>query len=95
MSEPDARLKDQIERAQRLQDKLLETYEKRLDAGTLSDTGIAALQKLLQSNGWSLDETKLPKGVRDLVPNLPKPDEFDDTDEDLRGVLPFPAKTGS
>jgi hypothetical protein len=42
---------------------LLRTYELRLKKGTITDTELAALQRLLQANGWALDPAKVPEGT--------------------------------
>jgi hypothetical protein len=73
----------QLELAEQLQAMLLRTYHTRLKAGTISDTGLAALQRLLQQNGWSLDPAQLPKGLRDMITSKVDPTELDDD------VLPF------
>jgi hypothetical protein len=65
--------KQQTEIATRLQLKLLELYEKKLDDMTISDTGMGNLQRLLSHNGWSLDPAALPEKLRGklLAGNIP------------------------
>lgn len=57
----------QIELGQKLQSLLLRRYHARLKDGTISDTGMAALQRLLASNGWTLDPAALPEDLRKML----------------------------
>lgn len=66
--------KEQIRIAERLQLKLLEWFEQRIREGSLSSTDAATLSRLLMQNGWNLDPTRLPEGLRDKLKGLPKPD---------------------
>jgi hypothetical protein len=75
----------QIETTELLQAGLLQTYLRRLKNGTLSDTGLAALQRLLQSNGWTLDPNTLPKELKDMLLDKVSPEEI----EESAGVLPM------
>jgi len=70
----------QLEITERLQDKLLEFFETKLQDGTLSDTGAATLTRLLMANGWSLDPARLPQTVRDKLTRSIDPRELDDDD---------------
>lgn len=70
----------QISVAVRLQTALLRTYEKRLKKGTLSDTGLAALTRLLQQNGWALDPKHIPQGLKDKMTTTMDPRDFDEDD---------------
>ena len=60
--------------AERLQIKVMERFERLLDAETMSPTDCATLSRLLTQNGWSFDESRLPKNLRD---RLTKDVEFD------------------
>ena len=80
-------LEEQVETSKDLQTLLLLTYVRRLKAGTLSDTGLAALQRLLHANGWSLDPAQLPKELSDMLTSKVDPAELDD-----EGVLPLRRK---
>lgn len=75
---------EQVNLATKLQTLLLRTYEIRLEAGSLSDTGLSSLQRLLAANGWSLDPARLPKGLADLLTSQVDPKELDD-----EGVFPI------
>lgn len=75
------RAQKQIELAERLQDGLLLYFEKKLDEGSLTDTGAATLARLLSSNGWSLDPTRLPQGVADKLTRRIDPSQFDEGDD--------------
>lgn len=71
---------EQTNIAVRLQTAALRLYELRLKNGTLSDTGLSALQRLLQQNGWSLDPKKVPQGLKDKMTTKIDPKEFDEED---------------
>lgn len=81
------RLKRQIERSQMLQDLLLQRYLSKLEDGSLSDTGMGHLQKLLIESGWSLDPAKLPQELEGHLTSGLDPDESDGDEDD--GVIPF------
>ena len=81
--ENNERLKAQLAIAQRLQDLLLAEYEKRLTEGTITDTGMANLQRLLQTNGWSLDETTLPQHLKDKLTKRVDPTTITEDDPDV------------
>lgn len=73
----------QIALAEKLQGLLLNEYVRRLEAGSISDTGMGNLQKLLLENGWSLDPQKLPQGLRDKLTSNMNPTELTDDDPDV------------
>jgi hypothetical protein len=73
--------KSQIAIADRLQAALLRTYELRLKKGTITGTELAALQRLLQANGWALDPAKVPEGLKEKLTSKIDPKDFDDDDE--------------
>ena len=60
--------------AERLQEKLMSRFETLLDEGKMSPTDSATLARLLTQNGWSFDESRLPKHLKD---RLTKDVEFD------------------
>lgn len=62
--------KDQIRIVERLQAKLLERFEHLLDTGEMSATDAATLVRLLSQNGWTLDPTALPQGLKDKMADL-------------------------
>jgi predicted transcriptional regulator len=76
---------EQIETADLLQAGLLQTYLRRLKNGTLSDTGLAALQRLLQANGWTLDPATMKKALKDNLLDNISPDEI----EEQANILPL------
>lgn len=78
---------EQLTLTEKLQGWLLQEYESRLESGDISDTGLSSLQKLLMQNGWSLDPSRIPQGLRDKLTSKVDPTGFDDDDSD--GVLPF------
>lgn len=59
--------KGQAEIAERLQMKLLERFEALLDSGEMAPTDAATLARLLSQNGWTFDESRLPKNLRDKL----------------------------
>ena len=78
----------QIELTKKLQAGLLRTYLRRLEAGTISDTGLANLQRLLKENGWSLDPKQMPVDLKDMLTTHVSPEDLDDDDD----VLPLRRK---
>lgn len=67
-------MSEQTDLAERLQMKLMERFERLLDTEKMSPTDSATLARLLTQNGWSFDESRLPKNLRD---RLTKDVEFD------------------
>jgi hypothetical protein len=57
----------QVDIAGRLQLKLLKRFETLLDNGEITSTDMATLSRLLMSNGWSIDPTKVPARLRDVL----------------------------
>jgi hypothetical protein len=84
MAEVDPKLK-QIEITERLQLKWLERMEYLFDTGAITSTDMATLQRFLSANGWTLDPTRLPQGLRDKLTAMVDPKSFDDDGD----VLPF------
>lgn len=70
----------QLDIAERLQLKWLERMEVLFDNGEITSTDMATLSRFLQSNGWSLDPARLPKGLRDKLTSHVSTDEFDEED---------------
>lgn len=70
----------QIQIAERLQLLLLENFQTLLDSGEMTPTDRATLARLLMQNGWSLDPSRLPKGLQDLLTTQIDPEELDDDD---------------
>lgn len=66
----------------RLQLKLLEDFERLLTDGKASAADRNTIAKLLTVNGWSLDETKLPQKIRDLIGDMGAPTVISDDDVD-------------
>lgn len=60
-------MKSQLDIAQRLQQKWLERMEVLLDEGAITSTDMATLARVLMANGWTLDPTKIPSGLRDKL----------------------------
>ncbi len=77
--------KDQTDIADRLQLKLLKLYEAKLDDGSITDTGMGNLQRLLSHNGWSLDPSALSEELRGKLLGSDIPIDEDE----LPDVLPF------
>ena len=57
----------QADLAERLQEKLLERFETLLDEGEMSPTDAATLARLLSQNGWTFDESRMPKELKDRL----------------------------
>lgn len=74
----------QVEIAERLQLKWLLHMEILLNTGAITSTDLATLARFLQNNGWSLDPTKLPKGLRDKLTSHLKPEDFDNETQEPR-----------
>jgi hypothetical protein len=68
---------EQVAIAERLQLKWLERMEKLLDNGEITSTDMATLVRFLMSNGWTLDPTRLPQGLKDKLTSGMRPDDFD------------------
>lgn len=73
----------QIARSERIQDLLLERWEKLLVEGTISPTEAGVVAKVLSQNGWSLDPSKLPTGIREKLLAGTDPTEFKEGDADI------------
>lgn len=86
MAEQKERQQKHVSLAQQLQDELLQTYLNKLRAGELSDTGMAALQRLLMENGWDFDPSRTEGTLEDHLVDGLDPDEEDD------GTIPFPLR---
>ena len=56
--------------AERLQMKLLERFEEMLDEGEMSPTDAATLARLLSQNGWTFDESRMPKELKDRLTKI-------------------------
>jgi hypothetical protein len=69
---------EQIDIAERLQGKWLLHMERLLDSGTITSTDLATLGRLLMANGWSLDPSKLPEGLRNKLIDEIGADAFDE-----------------
>lgn len=82
--------KEQIEIAERLQLLLMKRWETLLTnpLAEVSPTEISTMAKTLRDNGWSIDPSKIPQGLRDKL--LTNPEDVKDEDPD---VLPF--RTGT
>jgi hypothetical protein len=61
---------EQVDVAERLQGKWLIHMERLLDNGTITSTDMATLCRWLMANGWSLDPTKMPQKIRNLVAEI-------------------------
>lgn len=72
-----------VELTERLADLLLKEYEKRLIEGTISDTGMANLQRLLKENGWVIEDEALQSVRSKLTATIdPKKFQTDDDEDD-------------
>ncbi len=72
-----------VELTARLATLLLEEYEKRLLEGTITDTGMANLQRLLKDNGWVIEDEALHSVRSKLTADIdPKRFATDDDEDD-------------
>lgn len=55
---------------------------KLLREGTIASTDLATLARVLMANGWTLDPSRLPKGLADKLGDRIDPSKFDDDDAD-------------
>jgi len=76
--EREAELRKQLDIKARLETKWLERMEKMLDSGDITSTDMATLARVLQNNGWVIDETKLPQHLRDKLTTHVSPEELED-----------------
>lgn len=76
---------EQIDISERLQTKWLKHMETLFDNGTITSTDLATLARFLSANGWTLDVTRLPKGLKDKLTSGIDPKSF----EDDADVLPL------
>lgn len=68
----------QVEIAERLQLLWLERMETMLKDGSISATDMATLRKFLSDNGWTIDPSRLPSGIRSKLTQNIDPDSFED-----------------
>jgi hypothetical protein len=68
---------EQVDVAERLQGKWLMHMERLLDNGTITSTDMATLCRWLMANGWSLDPSKMPQKLRNLIADMPE-DTFEE-----------------
>lgn len=80
--------RQQVQIASRLQLKWLKRMEKMLDDDTISATDMATLVRFLSQNGWTLDPTKLPEGLKKKLTSGVSPEDFDNEGD----VIPFRKK---
>lgn len=76
----DTQKEKQLQIAERLQLLLLENFEYLLESGEMTPTDRATLSRLLMQNGWSLDPSRMPKGLQDLLTSRIDPEDLDDED---------------
>jgi hypothetical protein len=70
---------EQTDLAETLQGKWLRHMDKMFDAGTITSTDMATLARVLLTNGWTLDPSKLPAGLRKrLLDSEELEESFDD-----------------
>lgn len=89
MSDDATRQRSQIDLAERLQNMLLEDFERLLESSEMTPTDRATLARLLSQNGWSLDPSRLPQGIKDKLTDAIDPENLDDEVD----VIPIDRKT--
>ena len=70
----------QVDLAERLQQKLLERFEKLMADVEDTPTDRATLARLLNSNGWSLSPDSLPADLKDFITKVVDPRSLDEED---------------
>lgn len=75
--------KAQIEKAEQLQDLLLDHWIQLAQSGELSSTDCATIARLLSSNGWVLDPAAIPQQLMDKLTSRVKFDDDIDHDGDV------------
>jgi hypothetical protein len=75
-----------VQMTEKLADLLLKEYEKRLESGTISDTGMANLQRLLRENGWVIEDEALASVKAKLTANV-DPTRFQTDDDEDEAVI--------
>lgn len=70
----------QVDKAEKLQELLLDNLIKLFEDGTATSTDRATLAKLLRDNGWSVDPLMIPQDLKDQLTSKLKPgDDIDDS----------------
>lgn len=77
---------EHVEKLDRIADRLLDTILARLENGTLSDSGLATVQRMLKENGWVIEDTALD-AVRSKLTSTVDPKRFDTDDDDDDAVI--------
>lgn len=75
----------QLVLAEKLQTKWLQRMEHLFDSGEITSTDMATLARFLMANGWTLDPSRLPSGLKDKLTTTMSAEDFEDDDN----VLPF------
>ena len=74
--------KKQLQLAEKLQVLLLEDFERLANDGLLTPTDRATLARLLTQNGWSIDPSAMPQGLKDKLTSIVRFD--DELDQDVK-----------
>jgi hypothetical protein len=77
----------QVETANRIQSLWLRRMELMLQNGTATSSDLATLERFLRHNGYTVDASRLPKGLRDKLTSQVDPESFEDDEDDQ--VLPM------
>jgi hypothetical protein len=78
----------QMTKAEKLQDLWLDAMIAKLEDGSATSTDFATLLRFLENNGWTVDPTKIPSDLKDMLSSQVS---FDDPVED-DAVLPIDRK---
>lgn len=68
----------QLQKAEELQDLLLANFEYLLKNDLMTPTDRATLTRLLTQNGWTIDPSMLPQGLRDKLTTKVDPLDFEE-----------------
>lgn len=74
---------EQKELAAELQGEVLKSWRDCLKNGTATAADRKAIADFLKGNGWSLDPSKVPQGLKDLMTNRVKPEDVGGDDPEL------------
>jgi hypothetical protein len=59
--------KEQIDKAEKLADLLLDNWIKLAENGSITSTDSATIARVLMANGWTLDPTQIPQPLFDKL----------------------------
>lgn len=79
MTDNDAEVLDIVEK---LKLGVLKEFQRKLEDKSLSGTDLSTLVRLLEHNGWVLDPSRIPQGLKDKLLSTIDPKKFSKDDAD-------------